>query len=262
MTKRLAFLLLISMCGCALRDSNDFDAEERDAFDRGGDAHLASQTALQISDELFNFDPTIDVTKSSMENAMAIRATADALGCGTVLLDAAMVLVDFGAAPGCTLKNGTQVSGTASLAVLGQSGTITVSVSFFDVVVNGVDLTGSAEFTTTTGNTFTVTFNLMSKGAKVMGTVMVVGAPGNMTIDGMVTQQKGGGAATSATFTGVQWKKGDCYPSSGALAISRGRVSQTATFSATTPSTGKVEVKVGTKTTTVTLPAYGTCPHA
>jgi hypothetical protein len=262
MTKRWAFLLLMSFVGCGLRDGNDLDTEERDAFDRGGDAQLASQAALQISDEMFNFDPTLDVSKSTMENAMAIRAKAAALGCGTASLDAAVVLVDFGAAPGCTLMNGTRISGIASFGVSGGNGTLTVTVAFYDLLVDGVDLTGSAEFTTTTGNTFTVTFNLMSKGAKVMGTIMVAGAPGSMTLSGTMTQQKGTGAATSITFTSVLWKKGDCYPRSGSVAISRGRVSQTATFSATTPSTGKVEVTVGAKTTTVTLPAYGTCPHA
>jgi hypothetical protein len=154
------------------------------------------------------------------------------------------------------------VSGTASFGVSGQNGTITVTVAFFNLVVDGVDLTGSAEFTTTTGNTFTVVFNLMSKGAKVMGTLMLSGAPGSMTFNGTVTQTKSPGAATTTTFTSVLWKKGDCYPSSGSVAITRGRVSQTATFSTTTPATGKVDLTVGTKTTTVTLPAYGTCPHA
>ena len=42
----------------------------------------------------------------------------------------------------------------------------------------------------------------------------------------------------------------------------KGRVSQVITFSADTADTGVVTVTTGRRTTTDTLPAYGSCPAA
>jgi hypothetical protein len=46
------------------------------------------------------------------------------------------------------------------------------------------------------------------------------------------------------------------------MVIKSGLLSETVTFSSSTPSTGQVMVTIGKKTSTATLPAYGTCPHA
>ncbi len=261
MTKPIALLVLVVCGGCFGRGGDLLDSDEQDAFDRGGDSHLASQAALGLSDDLFQFDPTIDAAKTALENAASVRTNAmtQLNGCGSVTINMATVTISFGAAPGCTMKSGAQASGTVAIGITKTGSTTTLMVTFTQVVVNGTDLAGTASFSTTTGSAFATTFNLTSKGATVSGTVMVTGSVGSMSFDGTVMQTKGG-TTTAATFTGVVWKKGDCYPSAGTVKISLGIINETVTFSATTPTTGEVQVKLGAKTSTVKLPAYGKCP--
>jgi hypothetical protein len=237
--------------------------DERDVYDRGGDSVPSVQQLAQIADSLFNFDPTLDPGKTATENANAIGQEARTnLGttCGTVTVTGTSVTVDYGAPPGCVLKNGITASGSVTAAVTAASPTLTVALTFSALVVNGQSLAGSASFATSNGSSFTVNATLTSGSTtfKVTNLSVTGTAGGTITIDGSASSGAGDGA-NQMTFAQVTWKLGDCYPNGGTLTIKRGLITALVTFSATTPTTGLVTVKVGKKTTTQALPTYGIC---
>jgi hypothetical protein len=250
--------------GSGNADGGDtLDADERGLYDHGSDTSVSSQTSLQLADSLFEFDPTIDPTKTAAQNAAAIQTQAKLqLGtCGTVSLSGTTVTVAFGAAPGCTLVNGTVASGSATLAVSASGSTTTIAMTFTSLVVNGKDLNGNLSFATTTGTTFAVTGSLTSSMNTATFDLTVTGTATAMTIDGTSSAMKSGAtASTTLTFTAVKLIHKDCYPSSGSIKLSKGLLNETLTFLSTTPTTGQAQLKVGLKTSTVTLPAYGKCP--
>jgi predicted small lipoprotein YifL len=235
--------------------------EERDAFERGTTSHVTIQQALTLSDQLFDFDPTLDAARTANENAGLIQAkvTSSLNGCGTVALNNAAVTVNFGQAPGCTLPNGMQVSGVISIGVSKQASTLSVTVTFNNLTLDGSDLTGSAAFSTTNATTFTVVVNLSSGSNTMNANVTVVGSPGTITLDGTATATRTA-STTTLTFTSVAWSQGECYPHQGSVLVKKGRTEQTYTFSASTPTTGNVELATGRQTVQVPLPAYGNCP--
>jgi hypothetical protein len=261
---RLTTLLGLAALATACGPKSPFDqlsGEDKDAFDRGTTAHVSVQQAIDLSDSLFDFDPTLDAARSPTENASLIQAhaTAQLGGCGTVSLNNAAVVVAFGQAPGCTLPNGQQVSGTVSLGVSKQAPTLSVMVTFNSLTVDGADLTGTAAFSTTNNTTFTVVVNLSSGSNTINANITVVGAPGTITLDGTSTATRTAGT-TNLTFTSVVWSKGDCYPNSGTVGVKRGRTEQTYAFTASTPTTGNVKLTAASRTVEVPLPAYGNCP--
>ena len=250
---------VLSACGGV--PSGSLDADEKETFDRSAEGQAALQNAINLADSAFDFDPTIDPTKSAAENAAAVQMHVQTQGqsssCGTASLQASLVTVSF--ASMCTLPNGVAVSGTFTVAVSKTGNTVTLALTFSNLTVNGTDLSGTATFATTTGSTFTVAAQLTSKGNSVSAMLTVTGTSNAVSIDGTTTVTKSG-AGTNLTFNNVGWKKGDCYPSSGTLKVGRAALSQTVTFTTTTPSTGKVTVSTGRVTTSATLPAYGSCP--
>lgn len=255
-------------------DPNLLSRDEREVVDRGGDSSNASQQLTVLADSLFDFDPTIDPTKTAAENAAAVEgrvrsnlgdvdggvpADGGALGCGSVSLSGTTVTVAFGPAPGCTLRNGSVISGTVAVGVAKTASTITLTLTLTQVVSNGVPLSGSATFATTTGSTFTVNANLTSGTTTwTITNLSATGGTGTTTLNGTVSTA-GGDATTTMTFTNLTWKAGDCYPNGGTVTSKKGLVSTVITFEATTPTTGLVKVTVGRKTSTVALPAYGQC---
>lgn len=256
----LAALAALAACG-PRGPFDELTGEEKDAFERGSTSHVSIQQALDLSDALFDFDPTLDVTRTATENASLIQAhaTAQLGGCGTVTLNNAAVVVAFGQAPGCTLPTGQQVSGTVSLGVSKQDPTLSVTVTFNSLTVDGKDLTGTAAFSTTNNTTFTVVVNLSSGSNTINANITVVGAPGQITLDGTSTATRTAGS-TSLTFRSVIWAQGACYPHSGEVQVVRGKTDQTYRFTDSTPTTGNVQLVLTRKTYDVPLPAYGDCP--
>lgn len=252
--------VLLASCG-PKSPFDELTGEEKDAFERGTASHVSIQQALTLSDQLFDFDPTLDVARTANENAGLIQAKASASlnGCGTVSLNNAAVTVNFGQSPGCTLPTGMQVSGVVSIGVSKQAATLSVTVTFNNLTVDGADLTGSAGFSTTNGTSFTVIVNLSSGSNTMNANVTVVGSPGAITLDGTATATRTA-STTTLTFTGVVWNQGECYPHSGSVLVKKGRTEQTYTFTSSTPTTGNVDLNTGRKTVQVPLPAYGNCP--
>lgn len=238
--------VLAAACGGGL------STDEAEGVSSGSDTTLAQQHALSLSDELFAFDPTLDPTRTVPENVAAItqRAQSTLSPCATVTFTATSVTVTAPSS-GCT-AGGVTWSGTLTATVTKSGNTLTVSLSWSNVVLNGSTFTGMMSFATSNGSTFSVTFAVTRDGKSVTGTLTVTGAPGQITSSGTLTN-----GATSAVFSNVVWKKGECYPDAGTLAVTVGRITTTYTFTSSTPTTGTVTTARGQ---TAQLPAYGSCP--
>lgn len=243
--------------------------EDMVAFREGGDNASRVTQVFLLADSLFEFDPTLNVSETAAMNASAIeeRTNTTSAACATVMRTDAMLSIDFGSTPGCTLTNGAVVTGLVTLQVLAGDATVSVLLALDAVTVNDTQLSGSLDFSTTNATSFTVsgTLETSANGSEPrtieFNELVVSGSPGSMSIDGDV-DVSGGGSDVSLNFMDVVYAPGSCYPSAGTLVISRGIVTQTITFTASTPTTGVVTLMQGPRTTMPTLPAYGTCPHA
>jgi len=132
------------------------------------------------------------------------------------------------------------------------------ALTFTNVTLGGTPLSGTATFSTTDTTSFTLDANLTGSTTTFVVTgFSVAGSSGAVTFGGSVAIS--GDASTSISFGSVLWKDGDCYPSSGAITVQKGAISESIAFSATTPTTGQVVVTVGKKSVPVSLPAYGSC---
>lgn len=243
-------------------------AEEAMTFRRAGEGANALTQALIAVDALFEFDPTLNASHTNAMNAMAIEShVGTSAACATVTRNDAMVTVDFGSSPGCTVASGAVITGSVDVALTGGEGTIEAIVAFTGVIVNDTALDGTIVFTSTDATTFTLNGSISGGTVGSVGhsltfsDLTVTGSPGAMSITGSMTVTRDEFDAT-LTFSSVIYSLGTCYPSGGTLVIERGPATQTITFGASTPSTGVVTMQQGPRTTMPTLPEYGTCPHA
>lgn len=261
--RRLALAIpLVLAVACSSSDSDPASsdtalvADEKDAFDHGASSTLDAERALLAADSFFDFDPTLDPTKSAEANAQAVAAHVDA-ACAKATVTGATVTIDFGT--GCTLTSGLVVSGKATVALSSAAGTLTATVTFESFAVEGTAVSGTATFATKDGSTFVVTLALTSGANAVSGKLDVVGAKGSFTTSGTLDATKTG-LTSKLTLTSLLYVMGNCYPSGGTVAVTKGKVTIAYGFTASTPSTGQVTVTTGKKQTTETLPAYGSCP--
>jgi hypothetical protein len=249
----LGAVAVVAACG----GGGELDAGEQGEVALHGGGVVAAHQALLAIDQTMEIDPTLDVTKTPEQNALAIRDRARAGGgCVTAELSGATVTVTFAA--GCEVR-GAAIAGQLSLTVTKIAGTITVIANFVGLEVDGVPLDGSVKLMTTGDGTYQVTFDLAAGEKAVTGDVGLVGEPGQVTVSGSLTTA-GGGQSGSAELDGVVYVLGDCYPSAGTLTIASARFTGTVTFLSTTPQDGVVEIGVGRRHTTAPLPAYGSCP--
>jgi hypothetical protein len=103
-------------------------------------------------------------------------------GC-TVTREGTTVTLSFGPSPGCTV-GGLTLTGTVIVSLTKQGSVTTTSLTFTDMTVDGVALSGSAVFTTTDGSTFDVALSLTKDARSVSAQLRVVGAAGAFTVDG------------------------------------------------------------------------------
>jgi hypothetical protein len=240
---------LVAGCGTGVDD-----AGEMDGIRGGHDATLTQQQTLGLADELFDFDPTLDPSKTAEANAMAVATRATSrIPCAMVTLSGTTVTITAPAA-GCAVANGVTFSGTLAVGITKSGSSLTVTMTFTNFMLSGSAVTGTMTLVTSDGSTFQVAYALTRSGKTVTGMLTAVGAPGQISTSGTMTS-----GTTTATLTGVVWKKADCYPSAGSISVTQGRVTTSYTFTATTPSTGTVSTGRGRMTQ---LPAYGSCPNA
>jgi hypothetical protein len=285
---RQLLVLVVLALGCGGRNNNPDAGQNPDAgsgrdvlstdeavlADRGGDSSNATQQLSVVANSLFDFDPTIDAARTAAENATAIENNVranlgyDADGgvpldggtpCGSVSLSGTTVTVAFGPPPGCTLRNGAKLSGSVSVGVARTGSTISLSLTFTQLVSNGVPLSGSVTFATTSGSSFSVTGSLTSgTNTWTFTNLTITGAAGTTTINGVINLM-GDAVATTITFGTLSWRLGDCYPNSGTVTTKKGLLTTVFTFDTNTPTTGIVKVTVGRITTNWPLPIYGSC---
>jgi hypothetical protein len=169
--------------------------------------------------------------------------------------------VNFGPPPGCTLSDGTVASGTVDLAVSESGGTTTVALTLTSVVVDGEALAGTASFATTNGTMFTVTADITSGASTDSAKLTITGTTDSFTITGNATVTEGS-TTTVLDFSDLTITIGECYASGGSVEVTKSGISESLTFNAQTPETGKVSLTVGKHTSTMTLPPYGSCPNS
>jgi len=242
--------------------------DEQKTYDGGAPGANVIVSLAGAAEAMFNFDPTIIPSQSDTQNANFVAsyvltelgASADAgAKCGSVTLNGTTVTASFGPAPGCTLPNGTTISGTIAVGISKSGSTITIAMTMTSAIVNnGPAMDGTVQLATTDGTTFTLSGNFTSGSTTYSSTGLTfTGSPGVITIDGNFSV--GGDTSTTYTFTTLTWKVGDCYPNGGSLAIKSGLITMTVAFDSTTPTTGNVLVTIGKKSVTEKLPVYGTC---
>jgi hypothetical protein len=270
--------LCAGLCGCgAMDDGVDDDAEATEAAGHGTSATTLAATK-GITELFVQEDPTIDVSKDAPTNADAIaaRLMTSTMGCATAkvthTMGTIMVGVDFGA--GCMLPPLGTVSGSATATVTrvpGPNARITVNLLFTNMAANGTTLNGTCGVSTTTGTSFTVDADLMTATQHVVfsGALTLDSNGMGVTVDGTGTSTVNG-ISTTDTLAGVHHGFGGCYADAGTITMAKAtktrrgmatNISETMTFSASTPSTGMVMISVnGAAPIGKTLPAYGSCP--
>src|SRR5260370_41450870 len=87
----------------------------------------------------------------------------------------------------------------------------------------------------------------------------VTGVTQSFTMNGPITVTQTD-AATSLNLSNVLYKTGDCYPSGGSMTVTKTKISEKITFSASTATTGKGVVTIGTRSVPASLPSYGKSP--
>ena len=263
----LCLLLIVPACG---RDG--FDASGDAGNDASVSAELFGQSdgasgvalSLAVADSFFAFDPTLVPADDAATNLTHVSDHVAEVfpGCPTPTVESGTLTLDFGDSTACTGTNGMSITGSVSIALTKEGSTLTAVTTYTNMTVNGKSLDGSLTFVTTTGSGFTVSGSVVS-GDKTLtfSSLNVTGSPSSMTVTGGVAVVQGG-ATTQLDFQSVTYTTGACYPNGGSVVLTRGALEETITFSSTTPSTGEVSVEVARRTSTRTLPAYGTCPHA
>jgi hypothetical protein len=244
--KRMGLVALcVAVGGCG---GTSLTPAESDSLD----ATVSHQQSLAISDELFNYDPTLNPAVSAEANAQAIASRAmTTMPCASVTLSGATVTVTA-PSTGCSVADGVTFSGTVTATVSESGSDLTVVLTFTDFVLSGNAVSGTLTFVTMDGFTLQITCALVRNGKPLSGTLTAVGAPGQITTSGALTH----GAAT-VTLTAVVWQKGQCYPGAGTISLQEGKVTTVYTFDSATATTGVLTDERGK---TVQLPAYGSCP--
>jgi hypothetical protein len=268
--RRAAFFVLCALgCNHNVADDVDVMAEAADASSRASSV-TAVASAKAVTALFVQEDPTLDVSRTALANADAVATQLTGAVCGTATVThaagSATVSVDFGA--GCTVPNVGFVAGAASVTISKQLSRLDLAFTFTTLSVEDKTIDGTLDMSTSDATSFSVTANLTSGS----GDVMFMGYA-QLDANGAGVTFGGNGMAKGVAYTAsnVHHAFGGCYADAGTVTIGRvvvGRrgslvaVTDVITFDATTPSTGVVTVTVNAVKSTVTLPPYGTCPHA
>jgi len=242
-------------------DDGGLSTGETESFGTSSNSLATNQETTTLANALFDFDPTIDPSADAPTNATNVgqHTTTSLGGCGSVAVNGASVTVNFGAAPGCTLSGGEQISGSVNLALSKSMATTSIALTMTNLDVNGQAIAGTATFATSDGSTFAVTSQTSSSTKTETSNLTIVGAASSFTISGsaQVTED---GVSSVLAFNDVVHVDGECYATSGSMTVTTGPIVETITFNANTPATGEVSVQTGKHTTSSTLMPYGSCP--
>ena len=244
-------------CSGGGNDGATFTGAEQSQYDAATPSLIVWLALGGVTNELFQFDPTLDPSQSDVQNAQLVQArvTSSAAGCGSIATSGTTVTATFPAS-GCKLGQWT-VTGTIAVTVTKSSG-LSLAMTFTNVTVDGTACDGTVTFATTDGSSFSLDANVTwGTTSFTASNFKISGAGGAVTFGGSLSTSAD--SASSITFDAVVWNDGDCYPSAGSITVQKAIVTETIAFSAATATAGQVAVTVGKKTVTTTLPAYGTC---
>src|SRR5262245_20434241 len=246
----LVGIVLALLAGCSGTDESK--GAPASSAQQTAQAEVASETTVSMLElmtfadvALFAFDPDLKPDGTAADNAAAIKTKlggGDA-GCAKITVaEMTGLTADFGS--GCTYTNGTTtvtVSGSISLkvsAALQPMHTIGVALTFTSFVVDGIDIDGTASFSTTNGTTFAVKLDVTHASAHVAADLGVVGAPGSFTMNGTASRSDSSGTA-SLTVTDLVVAAGDCWPRGGSVEMTGPAGDGTLTFDAKTATSGQ-----------------------
>jgi hypothetical protein len=279
--RRLSLLLAATLAACGTSGTTD-TVDPTSEAPVGGHTAASATTATSakgVSELFVQEDPTLDVTASAAQNAQDVQTQVQgklSTSCpgASVQLDAATatVTVDFGSS--CTLPNLGAVSGSVSAAISKPGARqVQVAFTFSALQVNGLDVAGTLTASTSDDASFTVNSNLTGNA----DTLVLNGATFTLDSGGGGATLSGSATLTTATmptpetlkFNAVHHTFGACYADSGSIAITKTAttrgghsigVTETVTFSSTTPTTGQAELSVGSAAPIpITLPTHGAC---
>lgn len=207
-----------------------------------------------------------DRTEQENLQSMQMQASTELGGCGTVTIAPPGLVIDYGPPPGCTLMNGHTVSGAITLALSVTLQSMSMGLTFDQLVVDTTDLDGTLSFDAAEGS---VGFDmLLTSGTTTTDVTLTLSAatPTVLQIDGTGSVTEGS-STTALAFDQVQWAQGACYPQNGTLVVTAPPAAAgSIAFDSSTPTTGKAtltfQTQLGPVSVPFDLPPYGSCPPA
>jgi hypothetical protein len=233
------------------------DPVDRDHVERSGRGLFAALAAIVAADSAIAFDPTIDPAATPVQNAASIRTHAAPSECAKVSPGTdASVAVDYGAQ--CVV-DGETLSGSLTIAVKKSGATTTLAVTYTNVSVSGMSVSGSATFAMTDKVELDVTLDVTSGTSHVTGKLTAGGGTGKLAIKGAITVTTPD-LPVNVRIDDLAYVRGHCYGSTGTITADSTRGTTTYTFGLITPFNGQVTVtKNGVPKDSIALPTYGTC---
>jgi len=259
----MSVIALGALGGCDAGDA-PAAAPDLEAAREGAEALVDVGLATALAASYFDFGVTFDLALTAEQLASAAGATVERnlAGCGRVTVTGQEVWVDFGRSPGCALATRVEVTGSvraqvSKLCCFQGAGFVMVSLPLDGVTVDGRALAGT--YTIRTPDP--VRIAVASAGTGMEGIVDVVGSAETLALSGRFTTARTA-PATMLELRGLVWRRGDCYPGTGTIALERGASTQTLALTEATVTTGIAMLTVGDATSDIALPAYGACPPA
>jgi hypothetical protein len=276
---RVTYLALL-MVGAPLASCSDainFDAEKSSLSEVGGSATSVTH-ARAVASLFVHEGATLKLAQTAAQNAAAVQAQVQASIASvcpgaSITLDGGSLTVTVAFGDSCTLPDVGSVSGTVSAQIISpEAGTIGVAFTFTALTVKGRTLDGTYSMTTSDVTNFTVSCALTSSQVTLTLDSVVLALDGDslgMTATGPGSIEGPIVGKFDLQFGDVHQTFTSCYPDSGTLQFNKNVLTvagnkvdatETVAFDSNTPSTGQVQVVVGSINASVGLPSYGSCP--
>lgn len=239
-----ALAVCVSLTACG-KDAESTEADESaDLAIVASSAALSTETADDVRTGL-----DVDALLAGFGGRPRIKDTITALvaersPCAEVTHGEGQVTIDLG--DGCVLPgSGKTVSGQLNIAVENEETQRSLDV---ELVSFGADIkaTGTVHLEAEAGARSREISVQLSDGRALDWTGGATWAEGRVAFAGEATAVSADDKSTRIVYADFSWVRGDCYPSSGTATVTpEESATVVVTFSAETPETGEVTVKVG-----------------
>ncbi len=243
-------LRLSALAACVSLSACGTDAESTEADESADLAIVASSAALstETADDV-RTGLDVDALLAGFGGHPRLKDTITALvaersPCAEVTYGEGQVTIDLG--DGCMVPgSGKTVSGQLNVAVASEEAQRSLDV---ELVSFGEDIkaTGTVHLEAEPGARSREISVQLSDGRALDWTGQATWAEGRVAFAGEATAVNADDVSTRIVYADFSWMRGDCYPSSGTATVTPGgSATVVVTFSAETPDTGEVTVKVG-----------------